>query len=45
VSDAKSTISHLETVDSLDLAGVCFWCLMGDDPQIWECVREHFRRW
>lgn len=45
VSDAKSTISHLETADSLDLAGVCFWCLMGDDPQIWECVRQHFRRW
>ncbi|UCC68719.1 MAG: hypothetical protein JSV79_01950 [Armatimonadota bacterium] len=45
LSDAKSTKSHLETADSLDLAGVCFWCLMGDDPQIWEAVRQHFRRW
>ena len=45
VSDAKSTKGHLVTVDSLDLAGVCFWVLLGDDPAIWEAVREHFRRW
>jgi spore germination protein YaaH len=45
VTDAKSTKSHLETVDLLDLAGVCFWVLRGDDPKIWECVKEHFRRW
>jgi spore germination protein YaaH len=45
VSDARSTRSHLVTVDSLDLAGVCFWLLNGeDDPRIWEAVREHFRR-
>ena len=45
VSDAKSTSSHLVTVDASDLAGVCFWVLLGDDPMIWECVRQHFRRW
>ena len=45
VTDAKGTKSHLETADLLDLAGVCFWVLQGDDPRIWECVREHFRRW
>jgi spore germination protein len=46
VSDAKSTKSHLLTVDSLDLGGVCFWCLhQKPDPKIWECVREHFKRW
>jgi spore germination protein len=44
LSDAKSTKSHLETADDLDVAGVCFWCLKGDDPWIWETVREHFRR-
>lgn len=44
VSDAKSTQSHLVTVDTLDLAGVCFWVLLGDDPAIWQAVREHFRR-
>jgi spore germination protein YaaH len=44
VTDASSTKSHLETVDRLGLAGVCFWCLMGDDPQIWEAVRQHFGR-
>ncbi len=45
LSDAKSTKSHLVTVDSLDLAGVSFWVLNGDDPKIWHCVREHFKRW
>jgi len=44
VSDARSTKSHLETADDLDVAGVCFWCLRGDDPLIWETLREHFRR-
>lgn len=44
VSDGKSTKSHLVTVDNLNLAGVCFWCLMGDDPAIWECVRDRFQR-
>ncbi len=44
VTDAKSTRSHLETADLLDLAGVCFWVLRGDDPKIWETVREHFGR-
>jgi len=44
LSDAKSTKSHLEIADDLDVAGVCFWCLKGDDPRIWETVREHFRR-
>jgi len=45
VSDARSTRSHLVTVDSLDLAGVSFWVLTGDeDPAIWEAVGEHFRR-
>ena len=45
VSDARSTKSHLVTVDNLDLAGVSFWVLGQEDPKIWECVREHFRRW
>jgi spore germination protein YaaH len=45
VSDARSTKSHLVTVDSLDLSGISFWHLNGADPKIWECVREHFRRW
>jgi len=44
LSDAQSTQSHLETVDELDLAGICFWALMGDDPAIWECVRRYFAR-
>jgi spore germination protein YaaH len=44
VSDARSTRSHLVTVDSLDLAGVCFWVLGGEDPAIWDAVRDHFRR-
>jgi len=44
VSDAMSTRSHLVTVDSNDLAGVCFWVLTEDDPAIWEAVRQHFRR-
>lgn len=44
LSDAQSTQSHLETVDELDLGGVCFWALMGDDPAIWECVRRYFAR-
>ena len=46
LSDARSTRSHLVTVDSQDLAGVCFWVLTGEeDPAIWECVRQHFQRW
>ncbi|MCC7192378.1 MAG: hypothetical protein IT444_06295 [Phycisphaeraceae bacterium] len=45
VSDAKSTKSHLVTVDSMDLGGVCFWCLINEDKEIWKCVREHFKRW
>jgi spore germination protein YaaH len=44
VTDARSTQSHLETVDALDLEGVCFWCLLGEDPAIWECVRQYFGR-
>ena len=44
VTDARSTQSHLETVDALDLGGVCFWALMGDDPAIWERVRQYFAR-
>lgn len=44
VTDARSTQSHLETVDALDLAGVCFWVLMGDDPAIWESIRRYFGR-
>ena len=44
LSDAQSTQSHLETVDELDLAGVCFWAMMGEDPAIWECVRRYFAR-
>ena len=45
VSDARSTRSHLVTVDSLDLAGVSFWVLTGEeDPRIWQAVREHFQR-
>lgn len=44
ITDARSTRSHLETADALDVAGVCFWCLRGDDPAIWECVRRHFGR-
>jgi spore germination protein YaaH len=44
ISDRRSTRSHLVTIDDLDLGGVCFWCLWGDDPGIWQAVREHFRR-
>ena len=45
VTDARSTKSHLVTVDSLDLAGVSFWLLNGEeDPAIWRTVTEHFRR-
>ncbi len=44
VTDARSTQSHLETVDALDLGGVCFWAAMGEDPEIWECVRRYFGR-
>ena len=45
VSDARSTRCHLVNVDSLDLAGVCFWVLTGgDDPNIWEAVRQHLAR-
>jgi spore germination protein len=44
VTDARSTQSHLETVDALDLGGVCFWAMMGEDPAIWECVRRYFGR-
>ncbi len=44
VTDARSTRSHLETADLLDVAGICFWCLMGDDPKIWEAIRQHFGR-
>jgi spore germination protein YaaH len=44
VTDARSTQSHLETADALDLGGVCFWVLMGEDPAIWECVRRYFGR-
>jgi spore germination protein len=44
ITDARSTRSHLETTDILDLAGVCFWALWGDDPAIWECVRRHLGR-
>lgn len=44
VTDARSTQSHLETVDALGLAGICFWVLMGEDPAIWECVRRYFGR-
>jgi spore germination protein YaaH len=46
VSDARSTKSHLVTVDSMDLGGICFWMLSGgDDPAIWQCVGEHLKRW
>ena len=45
ISDAKSTKSHLVTVDDLDLAGVCFWCLIGEDPALWQAVQEHLRRY
>jgi len=45
VTDARSTRSHLETVSSLDLAGICFWVLNGqEDRRIYETVRECFRR-
>jgi spore germination protein YaaH len=44
VTDGRSTQSHLETADALDLGGICFWVLMGDDPAIWECVRRYFGR-
>lgn len=45
VSDARSTVSHLQTVDADDLAGVCFWVMSGDeDAGIWEAVRRHFQR-
>ena len=45
ISDAMSTRSHLETVEELDLAGISFWCLMGDeDPDIYRAVRERLRR-
>lgn len=45
VSDARSTRSHLVSVDSLDVAGVCFWLLSGtEDPAIWQAVHEHFAR-
>jgi spore germination protein len=44
VTDARSTQSHLETADALDLGGVCFWVMMGDDPAIWERVRRYFQR-
>ena len=44
VTDGRSTRSLLVFVDELDVAGVCFWCLQGDDPAIWQAVREQFRR-
>lgn len=44
VTDARSTQSHLETVDALDLEGICFWCLLGEDAAIWEAVRRYFGR-
>lgn len=45
VSDARSTRSHMATVDSLDLAGVCFWVLTGtEDARIWQAVYDHFQR-
>lgn len=45
VSDAMSTRSHLETVEALDLAGISFWVLSGDeDTRIWQAVLEKFRR-
>ena len=45
VSDARSTRSHLRTVDELDLEGVCFWCLTGtEDPRIYQALREYLRR-
>ncbi|MBI2192362.1 MAG: hypothetical protein HYU36_10290 [Planctomycetes bacterium] len=44
VSDARSTRSHLRTVETLDLAGVCFWVLGGEDPAIWQALRETLRR-
>jgi spore germination protein len=44
VTDAKSTRSHLETVIALDLAGICFWCMRGEDPAIWDTVRAMFSR-
>lgn len=44
VTDGRSTRSQLVCVDELDVAGVCFWCLQGDDPAIWQAVREQFRR-
>jgi spore germination protein len=44
VTDAKSTLSHLETAIALDLAGICFWCMMGEDPAIWDTVRAMFSR-
>ncbi len=45
VSDARSTRSHLVTVDNLDLAGVCFWVLTGtEDVRIWQAVYDHFQR-
>jgi spore germination protein YaaH len=44
VTDGRSTRSNLVFVDEVDVAGVCFWCLQGDDPAIWQAVREQFRR-
>jgi spore germination protein YaaH len=45
VSDAQSTRSHLVTVDSLDLSGICFWLMHeGADPAIFGAVRDHFKR-
>ena len=44
VTDGRSTRSNLVFVDDLEVAGVCFWCLQGDDPAIWQAVREQFKR-
>lgn len=45
VSDARSTRSHLETANALDLAGVFFWVLGGqEDTGIYRVVRDHFHR-
>lgn len=45
VSDARSTRSHFQTADALDLGGIFFWVFnRQEDVEIYRAVRQHFQR-
>lgn len=43
MNNAETVSFLLDVVNELDIPGVSFWVLAGDDPEIWEQVRKKFR--